>query len=45
MLHFRLPAKQYDEIYTQASQDGLTVPEWIRQTLRATLKPKPPAKP
>ena len=44
-VHVRLPATQYDQIYTKANQAGLTVPAWIRQALRYQLVPKPPRKP
>jgi hypothetical protein len=40
-LHFRLPAKQYDAAYTQARREWLTVPQWIRKTVRDTLRHKP----
>ena len=39
-LHFRLPAKHYDEAYTLARRDRLTVPEWIRQAIRDKLRQK-----
>lgn len=41
-LHFRMPATQYDAVYTQASREYLTVPEWIRKTVCDTLRQTPP---
>jgi len=31
-LHFRMPAKQYDAVYTRAARERCTVPELIRRT-------------
>jgi predicted HicB family RNase H-like nuclease len=41
-LHFRLPAKHYDAIYTKAHAEGVSVPEWVRQVLRDNLRQNPP---
>lgn len=41
-LHFRLPAKHYDDIYTKAQHDGVSVPEWVRRVLCDSLRQNPP---
>ena len=41
-LHFRLSAKQYDDIYTKAHQDGVSLPEWVRRVLCDSLRQNPP---
>jgi predicted HicB family RNase H-like nuclease len=40
-IHVRISSKQYDQAYSRAAADRISVPELLRRTLREALAPAP----